>query len=103
MAFLLGYAGGPDGYAPEEITFWWVAIVMGLGVVLVVILLLASLLSMVKAIDRSVRGVRDTLRAIPENTANAALIPVTADRVDMVLAEGLTHHAFLTKVLSGAS
>ncbi|MGH3832204.1 MAG: hypothetical protein ACRDRS_17445 [Pseudonocardiaceae bacterium] len=101
MAFLLGYAGGPAGYAPEEITFWWVAIAMGLGVVLVVILLLASLLSMVKAIDRNVAGVRDTLRAIPENTANAALIPVTADRVDMVLAEGLTHHAFITKVLAG--
>lgn len=103
MAFLLGYAGGPDGYAPEEVTFWWVAIAMGLGVVLVVILLLTSLLSMVKSIDRSVRGVRDTLRAIPENTANAALIPVTADRVDSVLAEGLTHHAFLTKVLAGES
>jgi hypothetical protein len=25
MPFMFGYAGGPDGYAPEEITFWWVA------------------------------------------------------------------------------
>lgn len=73
MAFIFGYAGGPDGYAPEEITFWWVAILMGFGVALVVILLLSSLLSMVRSIDRSVVGVRDTLRAIPENTANSAL------------------------------
>jgi hypothetical protein len=102
MAFLFGYAGGPDGYAPEEITFWWVAILMGFGVALVVVLLLSSLLSMVRSIDRSVAGVRDTLRAIPENTANSALIPVTADRVDSVLAEGLVHHAFLTKVLTGS-
>jgi hypothetical protein len=102
MLFLLGYAGGPDGYAPEEITFWWVAVAMGLGVVLVVILLLSSLVSMVRSIDRSVVGVRDTLRAIPENTANSALIPITADRVDSVLAEGLQHHLFLTRVLTGS-
>jgi hypothetical protein len=101
MTFLLGYAGAPDGYAPEEATFWWVAIAMGVGVLIVVILLLSSLVSMVKSIQQSVRGVRDTLRVIPENTANAALIPITADRVDSVLAEGLEHHAFLTRVLAG--
>jgi hypothetical protein len=98
MEFLLGYAGGPDGYAPEEITFWWVAIAMGVGVLIVVILLLGSLVSIVKSINISVVGVRDTLRAIPENTA---LIPITADRVDSVLAEGLEHHAFITRVLAG--
>jgi hypothetical protein len=46
---MIGYAGGPDGYAPEEITFWWVAIVMGVGVLIVVILLLGSLVSIVKS------------------------------------------------------
>jgi len=101
MPFMSGYAGGPDGYAPEEITFWWVAIAMGVAVLIVVILLLSSLVSIVKSINRSVAGVRDTLRAIPENTANAALIPITADRVDSILAEGLEHHAFLTRVLAG--
>jgi len=102
MAFLLGYAGGPEGYAPEEVTFWWISIGMGLVVLIVVILLLSSLVSMVKSIDRSVVGVRDTLRAIPENTANCSLIPITADRVDAVLAEGLQHHLFLTRVLTGS-
>ncbi|MGH7485220.1 MAG: hypothetical protein ACREMY_06385 [bacterium] len=102
MEFLLGYAGGPDGYAPEEVTFWWIAIAMGVGVLIVVILLLGSLVSMVRSINQGVQGVRDTLRAIPENTANAALIPITADRVDAVLAEGLQHHQFLTRVLAGS-
>jgi hypothetical protein len=102
MSLLLAYAGGPAGYAPEEITFWWVAIGIGLVVLLVVILLLTSLVSMVRSIDRSVVGVRDTLRAIPENTANCSLIPVTADGVDAVLAEGLQHHLFLTRVLTGS-
>lgn len=89
------------GYAPEEITFWWVAIGMAVVVVIVVIALLTFLVISVRSIDRDVAAVRDTLRALPENTANAALIPMTADGVDAVLAEGLTHHAFLTKVLAG--
>ncbi|MGH3896808.1 MAG: hypothetical protein ACRDTA_00860 [Pseudonocardiaceae bacterium] len=101
MPFMLGYGGGPDGYAIEEVTFGWVAIAMGVGVLLVVILLLGSLVSMVKSINQGVRGVRDTLRAIPENTANAEFIPITADRVDLLLAEGLEHHAFLTRVQAG--
>ncbi|HEY6423650.1 MAG TPA: hypothetical protein VIY28_10480 [Pseudonocardiaceae bacterium] len=92
----------PEGYAPEEIAFWWVAIGVGFVVVLVVVLLLQTLTSMVQVIDRHVVGVRDTLRAIPNNTVNSALIPITADRVDAVLAEGLQHHLFLTRVLTGA-
>lgn len=90
------------GYAPEEITFWWVAIGMAVVVVAVVIALLSFLVISVRSIDRDVVGVRDTLRAIPGNTANAALIPITADRVDAVLAEGLQHHLFLTRVLTGS-
>ncbi|MGH3777814.1 MAG: hypothetical protein ACRDRR_19130 [Pseudonocardiaceae bacterium] len=90
------------GYAPEEITFWWVAIGMAVVVVAVVIALLTFLVISVRSIDRDVVGVRDTLRAIPGNTANAALIPITADRVDAVLAEGLQHHLFLTRVLTGS-
>lgn len=101
MVFLLGYAGGPDGYAPEEVTFWWVAIGMGVVVLLVVILLLGSLVSMVRSINHGVVAVRNTLQEVSQNTANAALIPATADGVDAVLAEGLRHHQFLTKVLAG--
>lgn len=92
----------PVGYAPEEIVYWWVAIAVGFVVVLVVILLLSILISLVKIIDRSVTDVRNTLRAIPNNTTNTSLIPETADRVDAVLAEGLQHHLFLTRALTGS-
>lgn len=89
-------------YAPQEITFWWVAVGMGVVVALVVVLLLSFLIYLVKIIDRGVVEVRDTLRAITGNTANTALITETADRVDAVLAEGLQHHLFLTRVLTGS-
>jgi hypothetical protein len=90
------------GYTAEEIAYWWVAIGVGFVVVLVVILLLSVLISLVKIIDRGVVNVRDTLRSITGNTANTPLIPETADRVDAVLAEGLQHHLFLTRALTGA-
>ncbi|HEU0087363.1 MAG TPA: hypothetical protein VFQ77_06910 [Pseudonocardiaceae bacterium] len=82
--------------------YWWVAIGVGFVVVLVVILLLSVLISLVKIIDNGVVSVRDTLQAITGNTANTTLIPKTADGVDAVLAEGLQHHLFLTRVLTGA-
>lgn len=87
---------------PEEITYWWVVLGFGFVVVLVVILLLSLLVSLVKVIDRGVVDVRDTLRAVKGNTANTVLIPQTADEVDAVLAEGLQHHLFLGRLLSGA-
>lgn len=90
------------GYSAEEIVYWWVAIGVGFVVVLVVILLLSTLISFVKIIDNGVVNVRDTLRAITGNTANTPLIPQTADGVDAVLAEGLQHHLFLTRLLTGA-
>ncbi|MGH3908101.1 MAG: hypothetical protein ACRDTE_28560 [Pseudonocardiaceae bacterium] len=92
----------PAGYTPEEIVYWWVAIGVGFVVVLVVILLLSVLISLVKIIDRGVVNVRDTLRAITGNTQHTTLIPETAEGVDAVLAEGLQHHLFLTRALTGA-
>ncbi len=85
-----------------EITYWWVILGFGFVVVLVVILLLSLLVSLVKVIDRGVVEVRDTLRATARNTEDTALIPQTGDGVDAVLAEGLQHHLFLGRLLTGA-
>ena len=87
---------------PEEITYWWVILGFSVIVILVVILLLSLLISLVKVIDRGVVDVRDTLRATKANTANTVLITQTGDAVDAVLAEGLQHHLFLGRALTGA-
>lgn len=92
----------PAGYAPEEITFWWVSIGMGVVVTLVVILLLTFLVRLVKEIDAAVINIRDTLGRISANTSNTTLINETAERVDAVLDEGLTHHLFLGRLLAQA-
>jgi Ca2+/Na+ antiporter len=78
---------------------WWGAIIGGFVVILAVVALLTTLVVLVRTIDRRVVQVRDTLRAAATNTADAALIPITADGVEAVLAEGLEHHLFLGRVL----
>jgi Na+-transporting methylmalonyl-CoA/oxaloacetate decarboxylase gamma subunit len=81
--------------------YWTLILVLGAVVILAVVALLSLLVYFVKLIDRRVAEVRYTLEAVAENTEHAALIPVTADKVDAVLAEGLQHHLFLGRVASG--
>jgi hypothetical protein len=89
--------------ADNETTYWSVVLVLGLVVIVAVVALLSLLVYFIKIIDRRVAEVRDTLVAVRANTANAALIPQTADRVDAVLAEGLQHHLFLGRVAAATT
>jgi Na+-transporting methylmalonyl-CoA/oxaloacetate decarboxylase gamma subunit len=79
----------------QDVIAWWVAIVLGVVVVLAVVALLTLLVRFVTVIDRRVAEIRDTLSAITANTDSTALIDPTGDAVDRVLAEGLQHHLFL--------
>jgi hypothetical protein len=87
-------------YQPEQVTIWWVAIGIGVVVDLVVIALLNLLTRFVQDIDEGVEGVVSVIRRAADNTSQTRLIAVTADAVDTVLAEGLQHHLFLTRVLT---
>lgn len=80
-------------------TLWWLAVVLGFVVVLVVAALLTILVLLVRTIDRRVQAIRATLEQAKLNTDDTALIAETAARVDGVLAEGLEHHLFLGRVL----
>jgi F0F1-type ATP synthase membrane subunit b/b' len=80
-------------------TLWWVAIIAGFVVVLVVAALLTVLVRLVRTIDRRVVDIKATLTQAEANTADAALLDTTAAGVDMVLEEGLEHHLFLGRVL----
>lgn len=89
-----------DSLTSTQRGLWWGAIIGGFVVILVVVALLTTLVLLVRTIDRRVVMVRDTLQAAATNTADAALIPKTADGVEAVLAEGLEHHLFLGRVLA---
>ena len=79
--------------------FWVSALIVGIVVILAVVALLSILIYLVKIIDRRVVGIKGTLKAAADNTADTALIPQVADGVEAVLAEGLQHHLFLGRVL----
>jgi Na+-transporting methylmalonyl-CoA/oxaloacetate decarboxylase gamma subunit len=83
--------------------YWTLVLVLGAVVILAVVALLSLLVYFVKLIDHRVAEVRYTLESVAENTAHAALIPQTAEKVDAVLAEGLQHHLFLGRVAGGSS
>lgn len=85
--------------ADNESTYWSVVLVLGLVVILAVVALLSLLIHFIRVIDRRVEIVLDTLESVSDNTADAALIPKTADAVDAVLAEGLRHHLFLGRAV----
>lgn len=80
-------------------TLWWLAVVLGFVVVLVVAALLTILVVLVRTIDQRVQNIHATLEQAKRNTDDTALIAETAARVDDVLAEGLEHHLFLGRVL----
>jgi hypothetical protein len=90
------------GYAPEQVAFWWVAIGMGLVVILVGSSLLQLLITLVKDIDGGVVAIKETLAATAENTAQSLRIGEVARAVDAILNEGLQHHLFLTRGLVAA-
>lgn len=80
-------------------TLWWVTLGLGLIVLCAVAAFLTLLVSLVRTIENRVDLIRETLDQAEANTANSALITLTAERVDAVLAEGLEHHLFLGRVL----
>jgi hypothetical protein len=90
------------GYAPEQVAFWWVAVGMGLVVILVGSALLQLLITLVKDILHWVGEIKETLGATAENTAVSWRIGEVAGSVDAILNEGLQHHLFLTRALVAA-
>lgn len=82
----------------SQLDRWTVMNVLGVAVIVAVVALLSLLVWLVQVIDRNVSEIGATLSAITENTAHTGLITTTAGGVDAVLAEGLQHHLFLTRV-----
>lgn len=92
----------PLALADNETTYWTVVLILGVVVILAVVALLSLLIYFIKIIDRRVEIVLDTLESVSDNTADAVLVPQTAEAVDAVLAEGLQHHLFLGRAVKSS-
>ncbi|MBT4948198.1 MAG: hypothetical protein WBH19_05090 [Candidatus Nanopelagicales bacterium] len=78
---------------------WQIANILGVVVIVAVVVLLTLLVMFVHRIHTRVVKIKISLEATKNNTADTALIGVTAGGVEAVLAEGLEHHLFLGRVL----
>ena len=78
---------------------WQIANILGIVVIVAVVVLLTLLVMFVHRIHIRVVKIKATLEAAKNNTADTALIGVTAGGVEAVLAEGLEHHLFFGRVL----
>ncbi len=78
---------------------WQIANILGIVVIVAVVVILTLLVMFVHRFHIRVVKIKATLEAAKNNTADTALIGVTAGGVEAVLAEGLEHHLFLGRVL----
>lgn len=85
----------------EHITFWWIALGMGLVVIVAVIVLLSLLVSFVNDIDANLKDAWDTATRLAQNTSTTWML-TEADRRAGVLLEELQRHVALLDSKLGA-
>jgi hypothetical protein len=82
--------------APEVQRMWWITLVVGLVVALVVVALLQLLLKAVERIEHNVIELWQTATTVARNTATTWLLGETANTLDEIKVEALRHDALLT-------
>lgn len=83
----------------EHITFWWIALGMGVVVAIAVIVLLSLLVSFVHDIDENLKDAWDTATRLAQNTSTTWMLHETDRRAKDLLAEVQRHAAFLDSKL----
>lgn len=84
-----------QGLASNELTMWWIAVGIGLVVILVVIALLSLLLKIVRDIDTGVEDVWDMATRMAANTATTWQLNTTANTLDKLKTELVAHDRLL--------
>ena len=79
----------------EELTVWYIALGIGLVVILVAAALLTLLLKIVQDIDQGVFGVWEMAKRLAANTATTWQLTTTASALEEVKKEALRHDELL--------
>jgi len=82
-------------YAREELTSWYIALGIGLVVILVAAALLTLLVRIVQDIDRSVFGVWEMAKRLAANTATTWQLSTTAATLEELRREAMLHDQLL--------
>ncbi len=82
-------------YPREELTTWYIALGIGLVVILVAAALLTLLVRIVQDIDRGVFGVWEMAKRLAANTATTWQLSTTAATLEELRREAVLHDQFL--------
>ena len=87
--------------ADSERTLWYVTLAVGLVVALVVAGMLLMLLSLLRRIQASVRGLLASAGKVGENTANIPQLEATAPVLEQIAAEGVVQDGYMNALSQG--
>lgn len=90
------FAGNADGHY-----FWYVALGLGIVVVLVVAALLVLLLSYVKDIDDSVAGLLDLAGQVAAQTIFIPQLAATAPVLELIVVEAIIQDGYMNALTDG--
>lgn len=87
--------------ADAERDLWYVSLVLGLVVALVVAGMLLLLLNYLKRIRENVRDLLDAAGGVAENTANIPQLEATAPVLEQIAQEGAVQDAYMNALSQG--
>ena len=82
-------------------TYWTIALLVGLGAALIVVVLLAVLLQNLGRIQRSVDGLLEVAGKVGANTANIPQLEATAPVLALIVDEAVVQDGYMNALTDG--
>ena len=82
-------------------TYWTIALLVGLGAALIVVVLLAVLLQNLGRIQRSVEGLLEVAGRVGANTANIPQLEATAPVLALIVDEAVVQDGYMSALTDG--
>lgn len=87
----------------SDTTLWWIALALGLVVIVVAVVLLEMFLRQVHRIERGSKAIWEAGKQVAANTATSWQLGETSARLDLLTAEAMRHDALLRTGSSNGS
>ncbi|MDP9262004.1 MAG: hypothetical protein M3O89_08550 [Actinomycetota bacterium] len=82
-------------------TYWWIALGIGLGAAVIVVILLTVLLVSVGSIEKSVGGLLEVAGKVASNTANIPQLEATAPVLALIVEEAVVQDGYMNALTDG--
>jgi hypothetical protein len=87
--------------AVSDLTYWWIALIIGLAAALIVAGLLMALVRAVRSIEKSVDGLLEVAPQVAANTANIPQLEATAPVLALIVEEAVVQDGYMNALTDG--